>query len=227
MTATAVKKEVTINQEQRLYVIPCGDGYSCWGFDNCFNETKQLAERLGKLTMDETFIGTMEVYNYHHELLDIVRKDRIDLGTWFNAKTDPIVKSVIEACRIDRTIVRVFYGHTEPGHPELGRSWMDEWDMYGYISRSTGLTKIPILVAPNGNGGPGLLDACIIKIITKGGRVLYEHPNFHVPKMEVCPSDMEGYVAIVKVEGSVHARFKKPGQAEHWVAVMKGERMKP
>lgn len=37
---------VTLSPEQRLYVIPCGDGYTCLGFDNARGHADQIAARL-------------------------------------------------------------------------------------------------------------------------------------------------------------------------------------
>jgi hypothetical protein len=41
----------------------------------------------------------------------------------------------------------------------------------------------------------------------------------------VVPADIEGYAETVLTDGKVHARFKKPGQAQRWVQFMNGERM--
>jgi len=37
-----------INDDQRLYVIPCGKGYTCYGFDNAHRMTAKLAEWLNR-----------------------------------------------------------------------------------------------------------------------------------------------------------------------------------
>ena len=37
---------VTLYTEQSLYVIPCGDGYTCLGFDNARGHADQIAARL-------------------------------------------------------------------------------------------------------------------------------------------------------------------------------------
>lgn len=60
-------KKVTMNREQRLYIIPCtGGGYSCLGFDVC----KQRAERLRNEFKTLGFVfpakartGTLAAYN--------------------------------------------------------------------------------------------------------------------------------------------------------------------
>ena len=37
---------IRINREQRLYVIPCGGGYSCLGFDVAKRKTQAVADWL-------------------------------------------------------------------------------------------------------------------------------------------------------------------------------------
>ena len=49
--------------------------------------------------------------------------------------------------------------------------------MVGYIGRSTGTIKVPLLVPPGEIGGSALLDQCIIRIDTPR-QVLYQHEQF-------------------------------------------------
>lgn len=39
---------ITLNNEQRLYVIPCGEGYTCLGFDVAFEKAEKIAAELHK-----------------------------------------------------------------------------------------------------------------------------------------------------------------------------------
>ena len=41
-------QNVTLNLEQKLYVIAFDTGYSCFGFDNARDHTNQIAQRLGQ-----------------------------------------------------------------------------------------------------------------------------------------------------------------------------------
>lgn len=67
------------------------------------------------------------------------------------------------------------------GDRETGRSWNEVNDITGYIGRSTGSYKIPILVFNRRSlGGGSLLTDCVVKIsLSSGGRVLYQHPTYH------------------------------------------------
>lgn len=124
--------------------------------------------------------------------------------------------------------VRIFYGH------DNGKDWHEEYAVLGRISKSRGSrysAGIPILIHnARSMGGGAILDHCIVKLVdcaTK--RVLYQHPNYDGGVFEIhdVSEDLKamGYMQGVSIDGTNHANFKKPGQAERWVAYMKGERM--
>jgi hypothetical protein len=212
---------VTINAEQRLFVIPSGSGYSCWGFDNCYRETKALAERLGRPLPLESEIGTMKQYHENRDLIHYVTRNKIDLGTWHTPGTPVIVQTIIDDCLKTGRKVRLYYGDKD-----TGRDWMNEHDMIGRIGRSTGIMKIPLLVPDRDDGGPGLLEDCIIRIQDyKTQQDLWAQSNYHVPEMKVVPAVSKGYREAVEVGGEIHAQFKEFHKAERWIAFMKGERM--
>ena len=98
-------------------------------------------------------------------------------GTYFDNRTNDKVCSILAnyvGCRYQR--VRVFYGNTESG-----KDWCECYDVIGYIGRSCGSIKIPLLIpTKNSLGGGGILDHCIVKI-TIDKRVVYEHPKYHCP----------------------------------------------
>ena len=67
-------KPVTINEEQRLFVIPCGDGYSCLGFDVCERRTVALARELaalGESIPQPEPVGTLARYQQYEALIDV------------------------------------------------------------------------------------------------------------------------------------------------------------
>jgi hypothetical protein len=75
---TLTKKQVTVNEEQRLFVIPCGGGYSCLGFDVCKERSAKiegwiLGQDLGAKVPDEQEPGTIEAYKRYQSLMDIAR----------------------------------------------------------------------------------------------------------------------------------------------------------
>lgn len=116
--------------------------------------------------------------------LEVTRKEekyKIVNGTSYSAETSDKVISVLESVREQRTRIRLFYGDKA-----TGRSWLDRYGMEGTISRSTGDSKIPILIHNvRSMGGGGILDSCIIRIQTTGHSpyVLYQAENFQRPEL--------------------------------------------
>ncbi len=70
-------QSVQLNNEQRLFVISCEDGYTCLGFDVCKTRSDKLE---GWLLTHGTFIpveqplGTIDAYNRYTELCGIASK---------------------------------------------------------------------------------------------------------------------------------------------------------
>jgi hypothetical protein len=68
-------RDVGINAEQELYVIPCGDGYSCLGFDVLLTRYGAIAEWLRKEGLQQDDLppesrGSMRAYTAYRTLLN-------------------------------------------------------------------------------------------------------------------------------------------------------------
>ena len=108
--------------------------------------------------------------------------------------------------------------------------------MTGYIERSTGEYKSPLLVHNSRSyGGEELLVGHIIRIDDiKSHRTLYEEINFHLPSMRVMNMEKTERVwtgAInarlpysVIVKSKVWASFETEEKAKHWIEFMRGQR---
>jgi len=84
--------EFKINPEQRLYVIPAGEGCSCLGFDVCAKRTKALFDEINKMRTIpwvEHQIGTMEAYEYYQSLIKIAGEVNIATGHRFRCELEP------------------------------------------------------------------------------------------------------------------------------------------
>lgn len=192
-----MEREVTCNDEQRLFVIPSGSsGWSAFGYDNCYREAKALQERLLQhadalspeavkalrehLEPKESEIGTLGQYRQHRELISILDRFKVDLGTWFAPGTPKAVEKILEDSRRSKQRLRITYGDGESG-----RIWSDR-AMIGRISRSTGVLQIPLLISSRrSTGGYGLLSDCIVRIqASPGGVELYRHPKLHESSVE-------------------------------------------
>lgn len=92
-------------------------------------------------------------------------------GTFYKKNTPMDLIEVLERARENRTRIVVDYGDIK-----TGKSWGEENYIKGYVGRSTGEIKIPLLVYNSRSiGGGGLLDNCILSVkTTKGNRTLYK-----------------------------------------------------
>jgi hypothetical protein len=105
-------------------------------------------------------------------------------GTSYHEQTPKEICEVLEYARKTRTRIKIDLGYTNPNDigkgKRLGESWGEIYDVTGYVGRSGGNTKIPILLYNSRSlGGGGMLDHCIVQIKeSKGGKVLYQHENY-------------------------------------------------
>lgn len=103
-------------------------------------------------------------------------------GTYYNDKTSDEMMALLESIRVRGLRVRFHWGDVE-----TGQDWGDEYGVAGKLSRSMGPQKIPILLHNSqSTGGGGILDHCIVRITeTQGGKVLYQHPEYHNESSQV------------------------------------------
>lgn len=83
-----MNKAITLDQEQKLYIIPCvGGGYSCLGFNECERRTvglqRELAAR-GHSVPAPAPLGTLERYEQYRAACDVARQDNAATG-WRSA----------------------------------------------------------------------------------------------------------------------------------------------
>lgn len=97
-------------------------------------------------------------------------------GTYYDLATRQNVINVLENARLNDYRIRVYYGDIS-----TGLDWNEQYDVTGYVGRSTGPVKRPLLIYNKRSFGGGvILDHCIVKITeSKGKRVLYQHPLYH------------------------------------------------
>lgn len=144
-------------------------------------------------------------------------------GTTYNYRTANEVVKVLEHARLNNERIHVSYGYTDEN--DVGLDWLEEYGVVGYVSRSCGPTKVPILVHNSRSlGGGAILDHRIVRIrSSKGGKLLYQHPNYHHGKIEVrsepfVTPDGQTYAVSVLRDGKDHARFHSLANALRYVA---------
>jgi hypothetical protein len=164
-------------------------------------------------------------------------------GTHWDVRTPDEVIAVLETARQNRTRLHISLGYTEHDaqavdwenslgeNKSIGLDWLEENMSHGYIGRSTGTKKIPLLI-PNerSTGGPALLDHCIVRIRTSnGGKVLWQHPQYHHGKItyhrKPIPVEVPSSLGIplvltieVRRDGKEQAAFGNMEEARRYVA---------
>ena len=103
-------------------------------------------------------------------------------GTAYHESTPDAVVNILEDARNSSRGTRLRFAL---GDTETGKDWNEIYDVNGYIGRSTGSVKIPLLISKTtSHGGSGILDNCIVKIERKrqgerGYTEVYQHSKYH------------------------------------------------
>mgnify|MGYP003441843095 CR=1 FL=1 len=125
------------------------------------------------------------------------------------------VMLVLEGAYMAKSRIRVWYGDKLSG-----TAWAEENDVLGYVGRSTGQVKIPLLVHNSRSiGGDGILQDCIVRIdsVTNRGQPLYQHQTFSTGFWQVLGFDLFH-------NGEIWARFKTTSAAVRYMEFMQGMR---
>lgn len=158
------------------------------------------------------------------------KKYKIVNGTSYLENTPDKVIEWLETSRERKQRIRIFYGN-----PETGQDWLEEHDTIGYIGRSTGINKIPLLIKSNrSDGGSAILDNKIVKITTMGTdrkiHVVYQNENYCLSGLDFRIVELEnafyGYNFEVYYNNNIQTRFKTRIKAENYIKFLKGERNK-
>lgn len=213
---------VTVNQPQQLFVVAAGCGVSTLGFEVVFQQLKQLVARLDlPIAVREDEKGTVGQYADYRRAL--AKAEQANLKeTWFHLGTPVEVRRMLERYRKSGDAIRIFYGDAE-----TGRDWLEENDVVGFIARSCGTLKVPILLKHGSEAwGDTILDQCIVKLMDVASRkTLWAHPKYKAPTLQIVAERHGIYTHAALVDGELHARFASYGKAAQWVAFMASECM--
>jgi len=166
---TNTSPAISLNHEQRLYVITRGDFVSCRGFDSCLRDAQQMAALIG--TNVESAPESIDLFHEHGRLAEAFAQHPASQVTYFMPGTHPDVKRHLEWAR--RNDVRIAI---DLGDSNTGRLWGD-CDK-GYVSRSKGPQRVPLLVRSklSSSGGAILTDSILRIRTTKDNALVWEHP---------------------------------------------------
>ena len=132
-------------------------------------------------------------------------------GTAYHNSTPQTIINILENARLTHKRIRIFYGDVE-----TGKDWKEEYDTIGFIGRSTGNIKIPLLIKTERSfGGGALLDHCIVKI-TVDKKTVYQHNNYNTGSFEIKNNNMV-YCNNINI-----ANFKTNQQAKNYIAFLQG-----
>ena len=218
-------QQVTLNTEQKLYVIATDSGYCCFGFNNARDHANQIAQRLNRADLSFTTndYAALAGYRKYEEAVSAWSLSSMTRQTYFDPGTDPQAAAVLESRRQTGDKVRLVMGNTVTGEP-----WLDEFDVVGKIGRSSGSLKVPLLIEDGKSGGGAILTAYVLTMIDwKSGRTLYRHPTYREPDLGLRPSDNPGHPWAVIHRNEVIAQFKDMGKACAYIAFMRGETIEP
>lgn len=94
-------------------------------------------------------------------------------GIEFDSNTPERVVNILLTYMGSKQRIRLFYGDSK-----TGRDYGETYDVMGYIGRSTGQVKIPLLINNSRSmGGMGILTGSIVRI-TVDKRNIYVHPKY-------------------------------------------------
>lgn len=149
-------------------------------------------------------------------------KYKVYNGIYYHEETPNEVVRILENARMSDKRIRIFLGNSESGE-----CWLEEYNVIGYIGRSGGSVKIPLLISKsNSMGGIGILDHCIIKI-TIDKRTVYQHEKFYLPSFTICEASenllKDGYTHSVFADDKNVANFKSKEKAIRYIKFINGE----
>jgi hypothetical protein len=143
-------------------------------------------------------------------------------GTTYHEETPDEVIRVLELARQNRTRL-----HISLGGQQTGRDWLEEFETHGYVGRSMGPIKVPLIVANRRSlGGGSILDHCIVRIRTSaGGRVLWQHPSYHHGQLQlrhktepVTLPDGRTLTVDVLCDGELQSAFENITKARRYIS---------
>ena len=144
-------------------------------------------------------------------------------GVYYTDNTPKKVVMCLETARASRRRIRLFYGKD-------GSCWDEEFDTIGYVSKSTGTKKIPLLKNNRRSmGGGAILTDCIIRIDTrtKTGQIItvYFDETIKFNHFSVQGSDSSTNV-VNDTTGTIYALCKTYTQGKNLAEFMNGKRWK-
>lgn len=105
-------------------------------------------------------------------------------GTTYHDKTPLRLGELLERARRGGWRLKLCYGYTEDHeNGKAGQDWSERYGVTGYVGRSMGPEKVPLLLHNSLSvGGGAILDHYIVRVMfsnKRDGGDLYKHPKYH------------------------------------------------
>jgi hypothetical protein len=213
----------SIDLKQQLYVLRGDGGFSCLGFGVARDRMLLYLKRMGRTLPDPIPYGDREAFALYQSIEREYMAHPASRETTFDLHTPDAVARILEEARLRRRRLRIYYGDRE-----TGRDWNSNSDILGYIGRSMGPIRVPLLLDRlSSSGGGAILTADIVKIQQADTKaVLWVHSAYHTLPMAVGPAVNTGYMEAVYRNGELHAQFRRKGEAAKFIDRMLDLRMR-
>lgn len=116
-------------------------------------------------------------------------------GTFYSAEALDGAVLALEYARVNKIRIRIFYAYKTTEEKERGvkdsefdvlEVWNDEYNCIGYLGRSNGNIKIPILLSSSSSRyGSPILDSRTVLVKTTVGKVLFLADGLKFPEWKV------------------------------------------
>jgi len=137
-------------------------------------------------------------------------------NTYYYENTPDKVIDILERARYRGDRIQLFYGDIK-----TGKNWNEENDTIGTIGKSTGMVKMPLLIATKrSTGGGSILTDCIIGI-KQGKNILYKAENFIENGYKIVDSDLQGYAKNTLIDGEIYGRHRTELSAKRLISKLK------
>ncbi len=210
-----------------------------WNAANDMNAAMKSRARKGEIRtiLAQSAFGTMEAFNAYTEALNDFKQHPANKYTMFPSETPNAVREVLEHFRMatsqDETkpenLIRL-----QLGDPQTGKVWLEENDVVGFVGRSSGLCKIPLLLealqqrhcqhslrASSGGGAICVKNVLAIHhVIT--GKVLYKARSYKTPAIEVFPSQHPDYAWELMADNATFSRHTSQEDAQKLASFLRG-----
>lgn len=197
--------------------------------DSGINQAYEALEmcRILKLPEDE-ILAAKSLNDLHHIHNDVfIKYEAANIkGTLHHFLTPPRLRVLIDQLIDSHDRIRIFLGD-----PYTGVDWMEEYNLIGTLSRSTGVLKIPYLIGENENESRSLDEGDLVKIIHETGKVLWKAWYYIEPVLRIIEepkgvNNTEYWTVINIKDGNTivrQATFTSYGKAASYIAHITGE----